>query len=163
MHCRLGSVTVAAGFPPERWPEFFHVRNPYGLLVMHGLHIFEALELKFTPFKFVLCVDWLSKLASEGCVYFLKFCNIRQPEKVGTVSPSSDTGTTHVTLVAVPRCQLSYIPHVFKRCDLPVLKIIILWEAMCITFYRQNLNTTFNIRFWVFSHGWQPWTQSNTL
>ena len=28
-----------------------------------------------------------SKLGCEECVYFLKFCNMRQPEKVGTVSP----------------------------------------------------------------------------
>ena len=44
------------------------------------------------------------------------------PEKVGMVSPSSDTGTTHVTLVKVPCCQLSHIPYVFKHCDLLVLK-----------------------------------------
>ena len=92
-----------------------------------------------------------SKLASEGCVYFLKFYTMRQPEKVGTVSSSSDTGTTHVTLVKVPCCQLSYIPYVFKHCDLQVLKIIILWEAGCITPYSQNPNTTFEIRF--FTHG----------
>ena len=47
-----------------------------------------------------------------------------EPEKVGMVSPSSDMGTIHVTLVAVPCCQLSYIPFVFKHCDLLVLKII---------------------------------------
>ena len=46
-----------------------------------------------------------------------------------------------------------YIPHVFKHCDLLVLKIMILWEAMCITLYSQNPNTTFKIRFWVFTHG----------
>ena len=34
-----------------------------------------------------------------------------------------------------------------------VLKIIILWEAVCITLYSQNLNSTFNIRFWIFTHG----------
>ena len=51
---------------------------------------------------------------------------MHQPEKVGTVSPSSDTGTTRVILVKVPCCQLSYIPYVFKHCDLLVLKIIIL-------------------------------------
>ena len=28
-----------------------------GLPMTHGLHIFDALEPKFTPFKFVLCVD----------------------------------------------------------------------------------------------------------
>ena len=41
-----------------------------------------------------------------------------QPEKVGTVSPSSDTGTTHVISVAVPYCQLSYIAYAFKHCNL---------------------------------------------
>ena len=66
---------------------------------------------------------------------------MRQPEKVGTVSPSSDTGTTHVTLVAVPCCQLS-ISYVFRHCDLLVLKIIILWKAVCVTLYSQNQNTT---------------------
>ena len=44
-------------------------------------------------------------------------------EKVETDSPSSDTGTTHVTLVKVPCCRLSYIPYVFKHCDRLVLKI----------------------------------------
>ena len=71
---------------------------------------------------------------------------------MGTVSPSSDTGTTHVTYVKVPCCQLSCIPYVFKHCDL-ALKIIISWEAVCITLYSQNPNTTFKIRFWVFTHG----------
>ena len=52
----------------------------------------DALEPKFTLFKFVLW-NWPSKLASEGCVYFLKFWTMCQPEKVGTVSPSSDTST----------------------------------------------------------------------
>ena len=46
-----------------------------------------------------------------------------------------------------------YIPYVFKHCDLLVLKIIILWEAVCITLYSQNQNTTFKIRLWVFTHG----------
>ena len=49
-----------------------------------------------------------------------------QPEKVGAVSPSSDTGTTHVTLVKVSYCQLGYVPYVFKHCDLLVLEIVIL-------------------------------------
>ena len=44
-----------------------------------SLRVFDALEPKFTPFKFVLCVD--IDLASEGCVYFLNFCTMRQPEK----------------------------------------------------------------------------------
>ena len=46
-----------------------------------------------------------------------------------------------------------YIPHVFKHCDLLVLKIMILWEAVCITLYGQNPNTTLRIRFRVFGHG----------
>ena len=78
---------------------------------------------------------------------------MRQPEKVRTVSPSPDAWTTHVTLVNVPCCRLSYIPYVFKHCDLLVLKIVILWEAVCITLYSQNPNTAFKIRFWVFTHG----------
>ena len=49
-----------------------------------------------------------------------------QPEKVGTVSPLSDTGTTHVTLVKVPCCQLSYMFYVFKHCDFLGLKFMIL-------------------------------------
>ena len=77
---------------------------------------------------------------------------MHHPEKVGTVSPSSDTGTTHVTLVKVPRCQLFYIPCVFKHCDL-VLKIMILWETVCITLYSQNPNAAFKIRVWVLTHG----------
>ena len=117
----------------------------------YGLHVFLALEPKFTLVKFVLCVIWPSELANEECVR--KFCIVRQPEKVGTVSTSSDTGTTYVTLVKVPCCQLTYIPYVFKHCDLLVLKIIISWEAVCITLYSQNPNTTFKIRFWVFTHG----------
>ena len=49
-----------------------------------------------------------------------------QPENVGMVPPSSDTSTINVTLVKVPSCQLSYVPYVFKHCDLLVLKILIL-------------------------------------
>ena len=70
---------------------------------------------------------------------------------MGTVSPSSDTGTTHVTLLKVPCCQVSYLPYVFKHCD-QVLKNIIFWEAICITLYSQNSYITFKIRFWVFTH-----------
>ena len=40
-----------------------------------------------------------------------------------------------------------------KHCDLLVLKIIILWEAVCITLYSKNPTTTFKIRFWVFPYG----------
>ena len=69
------------------------------------------------------------------------------------VSPSSDTGTTYVTLVKVPCCQLSYILYIFKHCDLPVPKIVSLWEAVCVTLYSQNPTTTFKIRFLVFMHG----------
>ena len=104
------------------------------------------------PLSLSCAWNWPSKLASEGCVYSLKFCTMCQPEKVGTVSPSWDTDTTRVTLVAVPCCQLSYIPYVFKHCDLLVFRIIILWEAVCITLYSQNPNTTFKIWFWVFTH-----------
>ena len=46
-----------------------------------------------------------------------------QLKKVGTVSPSSDTGTTHLTLVKVLCCQLSYT-YFFKHCDPLVLKIV---------------------------------------
>ena len=56
----------------------------------------------------------------------LNIAFVRLLEKVGTVSPSSDTGTTHVTLVKVPCCQLSYILYAFKHCDPLVLEIIIL-------------------------------------
>ena len=31
--------------------------HPPGLPMTHGLHVFDALEPKFTPFKFVLCVE----------------------------------------------------------------------------------------------------------
>ena len=86
-----------------------------------------------SPPSSLSCVWNWPNLASEGWVYFLKLCNVRQPEKVGTVFPSSDTGTTHVTLVKMPCCQLSCTPYVFIHCDLLVLKIIILWEAVCIT------------------------------
>ena len=95
------------------------------LPMTHGLRIFGVLEPKFSSFR--SCAwNGPSKLASEGCVYFLKLCTMCQPEKMGTVSPSSDTGTTHLTLVKVPCCQLTYVLHVFKHCDLLVLKIIIL-------------------------------------
>ena len=124
-----------------------------GSPMMHGLRVFDALEPEFTPSSLSCGWNWPSKLASEGCVYSLKFCTRGQPEKVGMVSPLSDTGTTHVTLVAVPCCQLSYIPYVFKHCDLLVLKIIILLEVTCITHYSQNPNTTVKIRFWDFPHG----------
>ena len=112
----------------------------------HGLRVFDALGPNSLPSSLSYVWNWPSKLASEGCVYFLKFCTMHQPEKVETISPSSDT-STHVTLVKVPCCQLSYIPYVFKHCDLLVLKIIILWEAMCIILYSQNPNTTFKLDF----------------
>ena len=103
-----------------------------------------------SPSSLSCVLNWPSTLASEGCVHSLKFCNTRQPGKAETVSPSSDT---HVTLVAVPRCQLNSIPHVLKHSDPLVLKIIRLWEAVCITLYSQNPNTTFKIRFSIFPHG----------
>ena len=130
-----------------------HTKNKTGLPMTHGLHVFDALEQKSPPLSLSCAWNWPSKLASKRCVYSLKFCTMRHPEKVGTVSPSSDTGTTHLTLVKVPCCQLTYVLHVFKHCDLLVLKIIILWEAMCITLNNQNPNTTFKIRFWVFPQG----------
>ena len=30
--------------------------------MMHGLRVFDALELKFTPFKFVLCMELTLKI-----------------------------------------------------------------------------------------------------
>ena len=116
-----------------------HTHTP-GLPMTNRLRVFDTLELNSSPLSFPCAWNWPSKLASEGCVYFLKFSTVRRPEKVGTVSPSSDTCTTHMTLVKVPCCQLSYIPYVFKHCDLLVLKIMILWETVCITLYSQNLS-----------------------
>ena len=57
--------------------------------MMHNLHIFDAVEQKFTPFKFVLCMELTSIFVSEGCINPLKLCAVRQPEKVGTVSQPS--------------------------------------------------------------------------
>ena len=118
-----------------------------------GLRAFDALEPKLPPSSLFCAWNWPSKLTSEGYAYLLKFCTLRQPEKMGAVSPRSDTDTNHVTLVNVPCCQLSYIPYVFKHCHLLVLKIITLWEAMCMTLYSQNPNTAFKIGFRVFTHG----------
>ena len=52
---------------------------------------------------------------------------MRQPKKVGTVPPRQTQvlPSVAVTLVAVPCCQLSYVPYVSRYCDLLVLKIII--------------------------------------
>ena len=98
-----------------------------GLPMMHGLHVFEALEQKFIPFRFVLCVkSWPSKLASEGYVHSLKLCTVCQSQRVGMVSLSSDHAplSMAVTSVAVPCFQLSYIPYFVRHCDLQVVKII---------------------------------------
>ena len=65
-------------------------------------------------------------MASEGCVYPLKFCTMRQPEKDGTVSLSSDTGATHGDFGSIAMLSAQYTLDVFKCCDLLVLKIIIL-------------------------------------
>ena len=51
-------------------------------LPMHSLPVFDALEPKFTPLSLSCAWNWPSKLASGGCVYFLKFCTVHQPEKV---------------------------------------------------------------------------------
>ena len=83
---------------------------------------------------------------------------MRQPEKVGTASSSSDKGYHACDLgksatLSAHLYTLSF--QVFKHCDLLVLKMIILWEATRITLYSQNPNPTrvFKIRFWVFPHG----------
>ena len=88
--------------------------------------------------SYVECSIWILtvKCYTHG---FSQCYTMRQPEKVGRVSPSSDA---HVTLVVVPCCQLSYIPCVFKHYDLLVRKIIILCEVVCITLSSQNQNTT---------------------
>ena len=82
---------------------------------------------------------------------------MHQSEKVGTVFPLSYTGTTHVTVVAVPCCQLSLYTLCFQT----------LWSSGSENYnivrsrvhyilqskYSQNPNTTFKIRLWVFPHG----------
>ena len=82
-----------------------------------------------------------------------------QPEKVGTVSPSSDTGTTHVTLVKVPCCQLSYIPYIFKYCEFLVLKITkIVRSRVYYTLQSKSKfciqNKILNLHSWLVK-GWQ--------
>ena len=44
---------------------------------------------KSPPSSLSCAWSWPSKFASEGCVYSLKFCTVRQPVKVGTCSVSN--------------------------------------------------------------------------
>ena len=78
---------------------------------------------------------------------------MRQPGKVGTVFSlvrhryhSCDLDSSAMLLAQLYTLW-------FKHCDLLVQKIRIMWEAVCITLYSQNPNTTFKIRFWVFPRG----------
>ena len=97
---------------------------------------------------------------------FLKFYTVHEPEKVGTVSPSSDTGTIHVTLVKVPSCQLSY-----------TLCFQALWSSgsenytivkSCVHYTLRSKsryyiqNKILSLHSWLVK-GWQLWTQSDTL
>ena len=89
-----------------------------------------------------------------------------QPEKVGTVPPSSDS-TTHVTLVKVPCCQLSYIPYIFKYCEFLVLKITKIVRSRVHYTLRSKSkyyiqNTILSLQSWLVK-GWQLLTQSDTL
>ena len=91
-----------------------------GLQMMHSLHIFDALELKFTPFKFVLCM-WSQPCtyASEGCAQSSKLCTVRQPEKwehvLCPIQPRTRHGTTtkggcDLDTGATPSAQLYTLP-----------------------------------------------------
>ena len=122
-------------------------RNTRGLPMTHSLHIFEALELKFTPSTLSSAWSWPSKFASEGYIHSLKLCAVHQPEKVGMSSVSNllqlrirhaqihnrwtqvPLHSMTVTLIAVLYRQLSYISYIFRHFDLLVLKIII--AAVC--------------------------------
>ena len=54
-----------------------------------GQPVFDALEPKFTPLQ-VCPVRGVDLLNCDGCCYSLKLCTMHKPEKVGTVSLSSD-------------------------------------------------------------------------
>ena len=104
------------------------------------------------PSRLPCAWNWPSKLASEGCVYSLKFCAMLQPKKVGMVSPLSDTHSCDLGSSAMLSAQL-YTPY-FQALWSSGSKINIMRS---ITRYSQNPNTTFKIRFWVFTHGlWRP-------
>ena len=96
--------------------------------MMHSMCVFDALEPKFTPFKFILCVELTLWLAGVGCVYSLKPFTMVRLKKLEQFPPCQTQVllSVAVTLVAVSCCQLSYIPYVSRHCDLLVLKIIIL-------------------------------------
>ena len=72
------------------------------------VHAFNTLEPKFTPLKVCLVhgidpLNWRVK-----GVLTLKFCTMRQPEKDGTVSLSSDTGATHVDFGSIAMLSAQY-------------------------------------------------------
>ena len=87
-----------------------------------GQPVFDALEPKFTPLQ-VCPVRGVDLLNCDGCCYSLKLCTMHKPEKVGTVSLSSDNSGYDLASGAM---QFSYnIPHVFRYCNIPVLTIVI--------------------------------------
>ena len=100
----------------------------------------ETQPLQVCPVRGIDLLNWLVRSVFT-LSNFVLCISLKKWEQF---PPSSDT---YVTFIAVPCCQLSYIPHFFKHSDLLVLKIMILWEAVCITLYGQNPNTTFKISF----------------
>ena len=96
----------------------------------HGLHIFDALEPKFTPFKFVLCVELITDPLN---------CPVR------------GVFTLHYASAWKRRNDFPLVRHRYHSSDLG--KSAMLSEAVCIPLYSQNPNTTFKIRFWVLTHG----------
>ena len=116
-----------------------------GLPMTHSLLIFDALKPNFTLFVCIVRgIDPLN-FRVRGVFTLENFVLCVRLKKVGTAPPLSDTGTTHVTLAAVPCCQLNCIPYIFKHCEFLVLKIRIQREATCITLHSQKPNTPFKI------------------
>ena len=100
------------------------------------LAVFDTLEPKLSSFKFVL--NWHSKFTSEACINPLKLHKVRKPEKWEQFSNPLNAlvviflqlhkftpvwRSMAVTVIAVPCCQLSYIPHIFWHCNLLDLEI----------------------------------------
>ena len=111
-----------------------------GLPVMHSLRIFNVLEPKFTPFKFVLCVELTLWIGQWGLGQPSKILHYGLP-LLRHRHHSCDLGKSAMLSARL------YNPC-FHHCEFLVLAIITLWEAVCLTLYCQNPNTTFKIIFW---------------
>ena len=114
-----------------------------GLPVTHSLHVFDALEPKFTPFKFVSYVwSWPSNFASEGCVHPLKLC-CALARKCLNSFPCNTIQSLHTMLSSlVPRFSLSLLFSSLLSSHLSLSVSLSLSLCLCLSHTHTHRSTS---------------------